>query len=185
MIEYHFKALAFAVFLISVTVAGCVHTSPPPKQSGVASSAPAENVTPTRVGSINDYANIFEPLEKERLEFTISELMTNYDLEFVLVTVKTTSPQSIFDYSLGLARDWKVGKNGRGLVLVLAIEDRNWRLQTSRVLEKDLPDDVCKKLAEPAVLLYKEGKYAMGIDSYVHAIGDRLHSQQPARKAAL
>jgi uncharacterized protein len=180
MIENHFKTLVLAAFLISVTVAGCVRTSPPPKQPGVASPAPVKNVTPARVGSINDYANIFGPSEKERLEFTINELMTNYDLEFVLVTVKTTNPQSIFDYSLGLARDWKVGSNGRGLVFVLAIEDRNWRLQTSRVLERDLPDDVCKKLAEPAVELFKEGKYALGIDAYLHAIGDRLHSQQPA-----
>jgi uncharacterized protein len=169
------------VLLIVVTVSGCVRTSPQPKESGLASPAPIDNLFPTRTGSVNDYADIFEPLEKKQLEFSMNELMTNYDLEFVLVTVKTTNPQSIFDYSLGLARDWKIGNNGRGLVLVLAVQDRQWRLQVTKALEKDLPDDVCKRLAEPAAELFKEGKYGMGIDSYVHAIADRLHSEQPAR----
>ena len=100
-------------------------------------------------------------------------------MEFVVVTIDSTNGQALFDYSLALANKWAPGgDSGRGLVLVLALKDREWRLQVSKALEKQLPDDVCLSLAEPAEELYREGKYAEGVEAYVKAIGNRLKTNK-------
>jgi uncharacterized membrane protein YgcG len=57
---------------------------------------------------------------------------------------------------------------------MLAIKDRQWRIQVSRSLEKDLPDEVCKELGDQSLDLYRRGNYAEGITKYVKAIIARL-----------
>ena len=133
---------------------------------------------PPPSGFVNDYAHVFNPESKKRLESVLTELRTKTDIEFAVVTVETTGGESIFDYSLAVAKGWGVGPKdttkGGGLLLMLAVKDRQWRLQVSRSLEKDLPDDVSKELGEQSRGLYKQGKYADGATKYVAAIIGRL-----------
>jgi uncharacterized protein len=100
------------------------------------------------------------------------------NIEFAVVTIDTTNGQPIFDYSLALAREWGVGpkdrSQGGGLLLLLAIKDREWRLQVSRSLEKDLPDDVCKQLGDQSKDMYQQGRYVEGVEKYVNALINRL-----------
>lgn len=133
---------------------------------------------PPPTGLVNDYANVIDSESKARLESVLTELRHKSDVEFVVVTVETTGGQPIFDYSLAVIRGWGVGpkdsSKGGGLLLMLAIDDRQWRIQVSRSLEKDLPDEVCKKLGDQSKDLYRQGKYAEGIIKYVNVIIRRL-----------
>ena len=77
-------------------------------------------------------------------------------MEFVVATVDTINGQSIEDYSIALARQWRPGgQSGRGVVLVLAIKDRLWRIQVSEALRPELSDEVCKEIGDRAVPLYR------------------------------
>jgi uncharacterized protein len=100
------------------------------------------------------------------------------DIEFAVVTIETTGGQPIFDYSLAVAKEWGIGSKdtskGGGLLLMIAIKDREWRIQVGRSLEKDLPDEVCKTLGDQSLGLYRQGKYAEGILKYVKGIIGRL-----------
>jgi uncharacterized protein len=133
---------------------------------------------PTPTGLVNDYANLFDPESKKRLETLLAELKQKADIEFAVVTIDTTGGQPIFDYSLALARTWKIGRKdssrGGGLLLMLALKERQWRLQVSQGLESDLPDDVCKEMGDQSTDLYKQGQYAAGLEKYVNAIIQRL-----------
>ena len=175
------KRVILALFLVALSVSSCFRKSPPETQRPILAPTPTPSSTtlPKQLGPINDFANVFDPSEKSRLEFSINELHANADVEFVVVTVDTTNSQSISDYSLALAREWKPGGNsGRGLLLVLAIKSKQWRLQVSKALERELPDDVCKQLGEPSVEFYKEGKFVEGVERYVRALGDRLQAMK-------
>src|SRR5262249_24041124 len=109
----------------------------------------------------------------------LTQLKGESDVEFVVVTIDSTNGQPLFDYSLALARNWAPGgENRRGLVLVLAIKDGEWRLQVSRALAKDLPDDVCLSLDEDAEEFYRQEKYAEGVEVYIKAIGNRLKTNK-------
>jgi len=173
--------LALVSFVVLLTATSC-HRQPAASQNAQASPSPTATVStqsfPQRVGLVNDFANAFNSSQKKNLDSALSQLKTDSDVEFVVVTIDSTNGQQLFDYSLALARQWAPGGDSRrGLVLVLSIKDREWRLQVSRALEKDLPDEVCLDLAEPAEELYRQGKYADGVETYIKAIGDRLRKR--------
>jgi uncharacterized protein len=148
-------------------------TSPQPQATAQATSR-----FPTPAGLVNDYANVLDANSKTRLDTLLANLKTKANIEFAIVTVETTKGEPIFDYSLALAREWGVGAKdtaeGGGVLLLLAIKDRQWRLQVSKSLEQDLPDDVCKKLGDESLPFYKKGDYAGGIEKYVTALIKRL-----------
>jgi len=135
---------------------------------------------PRPTGFVNDYANVFDSNSKQRLESLLVKLREKANIEFAVVTVDTTNGQPIFDYSLALAREWGVGpkdsSKGGGLLLLLAIKDRQWRLQVSQSLEKDLPDEICKELGDKSVEMYQQGRYVEGIEKYVNALINRLEN---------
>ncbi len=88
-----------------------------------------------------DNANVLDPATKERLATILNRLKERADIEFAVVTVPTTGDEDIFEYSLTLARGWGIGsKEGEknGLLLVVAVNDRKWRVQVSRHLEGDM-----------------------------------------------
>jgi uncharacterized membrane protein YgcG len=170
------------VFFLLLAITTSCRRPPPAAQNAQATPSPSASVSsqsfPQRVGLVNDFANAFNASQKENLESALTQVKVDSDVEFVVVTLDSTNGQSLFDYSLALARQWAPGgESRRGLVLALSIKDREWRLQVSRALEKVLPDEVCLSLAEPAEDLYRQGKYAEGVEAYVKAIGDRLREK--------
>jgi uncharacterized protein len=175
------RKFVVAFLLLAVTTQACVHPTSAPAPSQQVSPSPSSSPPslPKPNSLINDYANVFEPAAKKRLSLLVDELLRDTQVEFAIVTIETTNAVPIFDYSLALARELKPGgPSGRGLLLVLAIKDRQWRLQVSKALEAELPDQVCKQLAGPSVELYAKGKYAEGVDRYIRAIGDHLRSKR-------
>ena len=137
---------------------------------------------PSPKGFVNDYANVFDKDAKARLEALLTKLKEKSNIEFAVATVDTTKGESIFDYSLNVAKEWGIGpkdtSQGGGLLLLLAIKDRRWHLQVSRSLEKDLPNEVCKELGDQSEELYKNGDYAGGVEKYVAALIARLEEQR-------
>jgi hypothetical protein len=93
---------------------------------------------PQPEGFVNDFAKVLDARTKARLSELVRKLKERSEIEFAVVTMKTTGQQSIDDYSLTLARSWGVGSNprGDGLLLLLATEDRKWHIQVSRRLDE-------------------------------------------------
>jgi uncharacterized membrane protein YgcG len=150
----------------------------PPRVNANQHQAEAKPTLPPPTGFVSDFANVLDPETKERLQQALTELKDKSDIEFAVVTVETTGGQPIFDYSLALAKEWGIGpkdtSQGGGILLTLAIKDRDWRIQISRSLEKDLPDEICKALGDQSRDLYRQGRYGEGITKYVKAIIERL-----------
>ena len=168
------------VFTAIALLASCTYFNSNRQSSNVPLTPSPQSGTrlprPTRL--VNDYANVIDADSETRLESLLTTLKAKSKIEFAVVTIDTTKGEPISDYSLAVAREWGVGpKNpdeGGGLLLMLAIKDRQWRLQVSRSLEKDLPNDVSQKLAEPSTEFYKTGNYGGGIENYATALIDRL-----------
>src|ERR1041384_4961921 len=175
------KFLLFVlVALVSVSNSCSPRSLPSAQTPSPPTKAEIKSLLPRPTGFVNDYANVFDSNSKQRLESLLAKLREKANIEFAVVTVDTTNGQPIFDYSLALAKEWGVGpkdsSQGGGLLLLLAIKDRQWRLQVSRSLEKDLPDDVCKELGDKSVEMYTQGRYVEGIEKYVNALISRLEN---------
>ena len=183
--NFFFNGVTILVFLLFVSACGSSPTSKltttlPPQAASPNQKSPeqAKSPLPPPVGLVNDYENVFDAPSKKKLESLLLELKNKSDIEFAVVTIGTTGGEPIFDYSLAVAKAWALGpkdtSKGGGLLLMLAVKDHQWRIQVSRSLEKDLPDDVCKELGDQSLDLYRRGRYAEGITKYVNAIIARL-----------
>src|SRR5688572_12014690 len=164
--------LFIAIFVLSVAcISSCARFSKESVKKEIsAQPQAAPQVTsrfPVPTGLVNDYANVLDAESKTSLDALLNKLKTKSNIEFAVVTIETTKGEPIFDYSLALAKEWGMGPkdaSGGGMLFLMAIKDRQWRLQVSRSLEKDLPDDVCKKLGDQSMPLYKKGDFAGGIE---------------------
>ena len=77
-------------------------------------------------------------------------------------------------YSLRLARGWGIGsKEGEknGLLLVVAVNDRKWRVQVSRHLEGDMPDGLAGEIARQRLVpQFRQNNFGQGISDFVQAV---------------
>src|SRR5687768_1260103 len=133
---------------------------------------------PAPTGFVNDFAEVLAPEAEARLEETLKRLKERENIELAVVTVGTTGGRDIKDYSLAVARGWGVGppegQGGGGLLLLLAVNDRKWRIQVSRSLEADLPDDVAAQIGERMVPHLRTAQYAEAFGACVEGLVKRL-----------
>jgi uncharacterized protein len=122
---------------------------------------------PAPTGYVNDYANVIDAATKDRMEAMLQALAHQSDpIEFAVVTVPTTGDTPIFDYSLAVARGWGIGSSEgekNGLLLLVAVNDRAWRVQVSRHLEGDLPDGLTGEIGRRMTAPFRAGDYSKGL----------------------
>lgn len=133
-----------------------------------------ETAIPAPTGNaVNDFANVIDPSTESLLEERLIDLKRTADIEFAVVTVPTTGDLTAFDYTLRLAREWKVGPSGgeqKGLILLVAVNDRKYQIQPSRHLQGDLPDGLVGEIGRRMRDPFRRGDYASGITTAVEAI---------------
>jgi uncharacterized protein len=134
-------------------------------------NSPSQQLKPT--GYLNDFANVVDPAAAQQIETILTNLKSRADIEFAVVTIKTTGGMDIFDYSLDLARGWGIGsKEGEknGLLLLVAVEDRKYFIQVSRHLEGDLPDGLVGEIGRRMRQPFRAGDYGEGLMVAVQSI---------------
>ncbi len=148
---------------------------------------------PPPTGFVNDYAGVIDPATKQQLETKLKNLKdtTNPSVEIAIAVVKTTGERAIFDYSLAVARGWKIGTvddDNPSALLFIAIDDRKYFTQVSKDLEDELPDGVVGGLQRQFLVPeFKKGNYAKGIndtiDAYIATIRDKGNTAGKANTA--
>ena len=138
---------------------------------------------PAPTGFVNDYAGVIDTATKQQLETKLKNLKdtTNPQVEIAVAVVKTTGDRAIFDYSLAVARGWKIGSkadDNPSALLLIAIDDRKYFTQVSKDLEDELPDGVVGSLQRQYLVPeFKKGNYGKGIsdtiDAYIATIRNK------------
>ena len=149
-----------------------------------------ESPLPAPTGYVNDYAGVIDAFTKQQLESKLDAFKksSNPSTELAVAVVRTTGNRDIFDYSLAVARGWKIGSKAEdnpSALLFIAIDDRKYYTQVSRDLEDELPDGLVGSLQRQYLVpQFKQGNYAKGIsdtiDAYTKTINDRRNGTAPA-----
>jgi uncharacterized membrane protein YgcG len=134
-------------------------------------------------GYVNDYAGVLDEATKQQIESKIKQFKdaSNPTTELAVAIVRTTGDRDIFDYSLAVARGWKIGSkqdDNPGALLFIAIDDRKYFTQVSRDLEDELPDALVGNLQRQYLVpAFRQSNYGKGIvdtiDAYIRTIQDR------------
>lgn len=124
---------------------------------------------------VMDYAGVLDAGAKQALEKRIIEFRdrTNPKVELAVAVVRTTGERPIFDYSLAVARGWKIGSkedDNPSALLFVAIDDRKYFTQVSKDLEDELPDGVVGQLQRQYLVpAFRQGDYTKGVADTIEA----------------
>lgn len=125
----------------------------------------AQNI-PQATGWVNDFAGVISPEYKEKLNALIEELEQKTAAEIAVVTIDSISPYGEIEYARLLFDNWKPGKKGKdnGVLVLLAIKERRWRIETGYGIEGSLPDSLCGEIGRNYMVPYfKKGDFSQGI----------------------
>ncbi|MEO6654863.1 MAG: TPM domain-containing protein, partial [Pyrinomonadaceae bacterium] len=149
---------------------------------------------PAPTGFVNDYAGVIDASTKQQLETKIKNLKDTTDpsVELAVAVIKTTGDRQIFEYSLAVARGWKIGSkadDNPSALLLVAIDDRKYFTQVSKDLEDELPDGVVGNLQRQYLVPeFRKGNYGKGIsdtiDAYIATIKGKSTSTAAPQKPA-
>ncbi len=114
-----------------------------------------------RGGCVNDFAGVLSPGLEQRLTALCQEVWSRTETALVLVTVRTLEGVPVEEFANRLYERWGVGKppENRGVLLLYAIEDRQYRIEVGYGLEPILPDGRVGSLARLAVPRLRAGDY--------------------------
>src|SRR5215213_5372340 len=136
-----------------------------------AALAQAPQPTPMPHTSVHDFARVLSAEGKAKLQAGAERLKREYRTEIAIVTVKSLRGEDSFDYSLRMARSWGIGskENGvRGLLILVAVQDRKTSFRTSRDIEGELPDALTAEISREMGAYFKKGDFngglALGVD---------------------
>ena len=130
------------------------------------STAFCANQIPAPVGWVNDFANVISAEHKAKLTALIDQLQAKTSAEIMVVTVQSIAPYDEKEYARLIFDNWKPGKKGKdnGVLVLLAITERRWRIETGYGLEGILPDGKCGEIGRSYMVPYfKEGNFDAGI----------------------
>lgn len=121
---------------------------------------------PKAQGWVNDFAGVISFDERSKLNVLISEVERKTSAEIAVVTVKSIAPYDEKSYARMLFDNWKIGKKDKdnGVLVLLVVEERLWRIETGYGVEGILPDGLCGEIGRKYMVpLFKEGRYGEGL----------------------
>jgi uncharacterized protein len=133
-----------------------------------------EVIPPAPEQYFNDYAHVVSSATASQLNQTLEDF-ERQSSEQILVAIFPTmqSDSSIEDYTVRVAREWKVGQkdNNNGAVLFVFVQDHKMFLQVGYGLEGVLPDALCKRIIDEQISpRFKAGDFDGGLTAGVSAI---------------
>lgn len=144
-------------------------------QFAVSSRAQDKAALPARSGYVNDFAGVLDDTTRQRLEVMLGNLQQRSGIEFGVATIQTTGTRDIFDVSRDLANEWNLGaRNGKkkGLLLVIAVNEKTAFTQFSRSVQPDLPEGILGELSQIMRGSFTSGQFSQGLNDGVnHFIG--------------
>lgn len=169
-------AIILALSVASAAVVSCNRART--HQSTTIASTTANPSPVAAIEYVNDTAKVIDGSSRQQLETTLAAFRDRKNIDFSVVTVASTGDKSAYDYSLTLARERKSNSTDKtataGLLLLVAVDDRNWHIQITRNLEADLTNEILTKLSEPMADSFRQKHYGEGIIKYVNAIIAKL-----------
>jgi len=128
---------------------------------------------PANEGFITDTANILTEEEERALESSLSTFQNETTNEIAVLIIKTLAGEPMSDVAVEVGRTWGIGtrENDNGILVLVAIDDREIFIATGYGLEGAVPDIVAHQIIEKEITpFFREGKYGEGIKGGIDAL---------------
>jgi uncharacterized protein len=133
----------------------------------LAAGGTAQTLTfPALTGRVVDDAGLLDQPDRAALTESLAGLEAKTTDQLVVVTLKSLQGISIEDYGYQLGRQWQIGMRdtNKGVLLIVAADERKVRIEVGYGLEGTLTDALTKYIIETSILpRFKAGDLPGGI----------------------
>lgn len=115
---------------------------------------------------VQDYADVISPASEKIIYSLGRELDAKTTAQVAVLTVPTLDGEPIESYALNVLRSWGIGSKDKnnGVLIVVATQDRQSRIEVGYGLEGALPDGLTGRIQDQTMLpFFREGQYDKGI----------------------
>lgn len=140
-----------------------------------ASAQYPERPNPPRL--VNDFPNLLSAADNEALETKLVQYSKSTSTQIAIVIMRSLGGADKAQYATELYERWGIGQADKdnGVLVLVAIEDRQLFISTGRGVEEYLPDAICKRIVENTIKPYfKQGDYYAGLNAGVDEMTARL-----------
>jgi uncharacterized protein len=133
----------------------------------------AEVAVPALTGHAIDQTATLTADQLATLEQTLTAFELRKGSQLAVLIVATTEPESVEEFTLRVAEQWKLGRKkiDDGAILLIAKNDRRLRIEVGYGLEGALNDATSKRIIDEIITPYfKQGDFSGGISAGVAQI---------------
>ena len=143
-----------------------------------ASTGHAVEIPPLPPNPVVDLAGIIDDSVQTKLNRYLRELEQKTTAQMAILTVKSLQGESLEEFSITIAHNkWKLGQKGKdnGVLLVIALKERKYRIEVGYGLEGILPDSLVGSIGRQYLVPYfRKGDYSDGIYAATLAIANEI-----------
>jgi uncharacterized protein len=132
---------------------------------------------------VSDFAGVLTPVQKESLEARCRQLREKTGAELAVVTLQSLEGGQIDDFAVRLFQQWGIGQKDRdnGVLLLVALDDREARIEVGYGLEPILPDALAGRVLDQQLFpAFKQQKYGEGLAAAVERLATIIEKNEPA-----
>ena len=133
----------------------------------------AQVAVPSLSGRVVDLTGTLDGTQKATLERTLEAFEARKGTQIAVLLVPTTEPETIEQYSLRVAEQWKLGRKrvDDGAILVVAKNDRALRIEVGYGIEGALSDVTSHRIISEVITpAFRQGDFVGGIRAGVERI---------------
>jgi uncharacterized protein len=163
-----FKTFFAAAFLIITLFAASASSSTPQPPA-----VPRDYVV--------DLAGVVPQEIQARLNAYLRELEQKTTAQVLVLTIQSLDGQSIEEFAFNTKEQWKLGQKGKdnGVLIVVSVKDRKYRLEIGYGLESVLPDSMVGSIGrEYLVPYFRKGDYGSGIYAAAVVVANTIASHE-------
>ena len=140
---------------------------------------------PKLTGHLVDGAGMLSAEQSAKLEAVLADYEARTGSQIAVLTVKTTAPEAIEQFSIRVVEAWKLGRKGvdDGVLLMVAPDNptalRRLRIEAGRGVQGSLTDAQSKRVLQDVIAPhFREKNYYEGLVAGVGAIATLLNAEQ-------
>lgn len=132
-------------------------------------------------GLVSDPGTLLDQFDRARIDTQLKRIESATTVQFAVVILQSIGGENIDEFAPRLFKKWGIGQASKdnGLLLLLVIDQRAWRLETGYGLEGVLTDALCGTIGRNNLVPFlKKGMYGEGIYQTVFAISRILNNPE-------
>lgn len=125
-----------------------------------------EIAIPPLTARVTDLTGTLSAAQIQSLEQTLQTFEARKGSQIAVLIVPTTQPETIEQFSIRVADQWKLGRKGvdDGAILIVAKDDRTLRIEVGYGLEGALNDATSKRIVSEIIgPRFRDGDFAGGV----------------------